>query len=98
MQLALRAWVAWRTLTFQVRHRIADQAGEGVISTAIVPARSRPNISDIVSINGLGSSDASGSSWYGSWTSSTSRWAPAAATARRTWCVRRRHHGHATSA
>ena len=32
---ALRAWVAWKTLTVTARQRLPEEIGEGVISTAI---------------------------------------------------------------
>jgi hypothetical protein len=35
VELALQAFVAWQTFKQTARHRLADQAGEGVISTAI---------------------------------------------------------------
>ena len=35
MELALRAWIAWHTLKVTARQRLADEVGEGVISTAI---------------------------------------------------------------
>lgn len=35
MHLALRALVAWQSFRFHLRSRLAEQAGEGVISTAI---------------------------------------------------------------
>ncbi|HUF33479.1 MAG TPA: hypothetical protein VMN58_09765 [Acidimicrobiales bacterium] len=35
MSIALQAWVALRSLTVVARHRLEEEVGEGVISTAI---------------------------------------------------------------
>jgi hypothetical protein len=35
METALRAWIAWQSFRYRWRDRLAEQAGEGVISTAI---------------------------------------------------------------
>jgi hypothetical protein len=35
MSIALQAWVAVRSLAVITRHRLEDEVGEGVISTAI---------------------------------------------------------------
>lgn len=35
METALRAWITWSSFRYRCQARLADQAGEGVISTAI---------------------------------------------------------------
>lgn len=35
METALRAWIAWSSFRYRCQAHFADQAGEGVISTAI---------------------------------------------------------------
>lgn len=58
------------------RYSIPSLAPIRVISVTIASACSEPNISTTVSISGRGSPGASGISWYGRWTSSTSGSAP----------------------